>query len=297
MIPNELEIASDGYRASVKFLGGGLSKLRYNNRPLVEEESTIPRFFGELLSPWPNRIRDGKYSFEGKNFSLPINEIRRNNSLHGFFYKLKWELVTQSKNKVSLAATLIQDSSSYPTSLRMLVTYSLSSEGLQWTLSTKNSGKTVAPYGASIHPYLIADPMVGISGCTLFMDSSFYIEVDPIRLLPIQVRHVSHADFDFRGRSLIGERKIDHAFKLNSNLINNRIEFIAPSRKGVWISSDNSAKWVQVHTADREGGSDSRNSLAVEPMTCPPDSFNSQEDLIELHPGDTHQMNWWIGAI
>lgn len=296
MIANELEIDSNGYRASIKFLGGGLSKLRYNDRPLIEEESTIPRFFGELLSPWPNRIRDGEYSFEGRNFTLPINETLRNNSLHGFFYKLDWELVAQSKNRVVLSATLMQNPS-YPTNLRMLVTYCLSSEGLQWTLSTENIGEKSAPYGASIHPYLIADPAVKISSCTLIMDSSFYMEVDHIRLLPIQVRHVSFEGFDFRRRSLIGDRKIDHAFKLNSNLVNNRIELIAPSRKGVWISSDNSAKWVQIHTADREGGSDSRNSLAVEPMTCPPDSFNSEEDLIELHPGDIHQMNWWIGAI
>jgi aldose 1-epimerase len=36
--------------------------------------------------------------------------------------------------------------------------------------------------------------------------------------------------------------------------------------------------------------------LAVEPMTCPPDAFNSGISLIHLAPGEQHQMHFLIGA-
>ena len=56
----------------------------------------------------------------------------------------------------------------------------------------------------------------------------------------------------------------------------------------VGLSSD--AKWVQVYTAealDRKG-------IAVEPMSCPPNAFNSHEDLIVLRPGHSHTLTFSI---
>ncbi|KWX09966.1 galactose mutarotase, partial [Carbonactinospora thermoautotrophica] len=54
--------------------------------------------------------------------------------------------------------------------------------------------------------------------------------------------------------------------------------------------------WVQVHTADRPEPRFDRAGLAVEPMTCPPDAFNSGTDLVVLEPGAAHAASWTIGA-
>ena len=40
-----------------------------------------------------------------------------------------------------------------------------------------------------------------------------------------------------------------------------------------------------------------RKALAVEPMTCPPDAFNSGVDLVVLEPGRSHSLALTIGAI
>jgi aldose 1-epimerase len=55
--------------------------------------------------------------------------------------------------------------------------------------------------------------------------------------------------------------------------------------------------WVQVHTADLPHPAESRRGLAVEPMTCPPDAFNSGTDLIVLQPGGQHRAEWSIRAL
>ena len=40
-----------------------------------------------------------------------------------------------------------------------------------------------------------------------------------------------------------------------------------------------------------------RKSLAVEPMTCPPDAFNSGVDLVVLQPGQSHSLALTIGVV
>ena len=106
---------------------------------------------------------------------------------------------------------------------------------------------------------------------------------------------VEEANFDFRNGRVIGDQFIDHAFVLDDRTA--RIELRAPSGKGSWLSSDENAKWCQIHTADRDGGPGSRMQLAVEPMTCAVDAFNSKEDVIELAPGASHSMWWKIGSL
>jgi aldose 1-epimerase len=55
--------------------------------------------------------------------------------------------------------------------------------------------------------------------------------------------------------------------------------------------------WVQIHTADQPVPELNRLGLAVEPMTCPPDAYNSGTDLIVLEPGASASASWTIRAV
>lgn len=291
-------IRSGSYAAKVRTLGGALSELKYGDRNLVEpfvENDPIPRYRGDVLVPWPNRIQDGRYSFEGRDFQAPINEVKRSCALHGLVFGLNWQVCESSIASISLFA-MLEASESYPSDLRAVVNYQIGEEGLLWTFDATNIGDSRAPYGASIHPYLIADSGVKIDDCTLTMPAGKFMEVDPVRLIPIGVRSVEEGNFDFRKPATIGDRFIDHAFLVDEGLSRPRIELRAPSGLGVWMESDGEAKWIQIHTADRELAVESRICLAVEPMTCPPDAFNSGTDLIYLEPAQSHRMTWRIGT-
>jgi len=287
-------ISSGSYTASINTHGGALASFQYEERDLVEPQG--PHFFyaGDLLAPWPNRIRDGKYSWKGVDYQAPLNEAARGNNLHALVFDKEWTVIENTGDSATLTLS-IQKSAAYPTDLEFSVVYSLSSAGLHWQINAKNVGSASAPYGVSVHPYLVAEPGVKNDECTLTLKASKYMSVDLERLLPTGVKNVEEANFDFRKGRVIGDQFVDHAFLLDDRTA--RIELRAPSGKGSWISSDENAKWCQIHTSDRDGGAGSRMQLAVEPMTCAVDAFNSKEDVIELLPGASHSMWWKIGAL
>ena len=55
---------------------------------------------------------------------------------------------------------------------------------------------------------------------------------------------------------------------------------------GVGVSLSSDARWLQVYTADNIG----RVGVAVEPMSCPPNAFNSGTDVVALAPGQDYAL-------
>ena len=291
---SEVEINSGHYTARIRSVGAGLSALSYNGRHLVDPfQPSDTRFFrGDVLAPWPNRIGDGRYEVAGKTYTAAINEIDRKTALHGLVFGLDWEVTEQSASKVRLEVNL-PASDSYPTSLHFVTSYQLTSEGLEISITAENLGDSSAPYGVSIHPYLIASPGSSVNEWSLMLPGSQVLEVDEIRLLPIALRECSALNFEFQEESVIGTRFIDHAFKVDASKPR-AITVKAPSGDGVLMTFDETSKWIQIHTADRAGEDSSRICLAVEPMTCPPDAFRSGEDLIWLSAGERTTSSWRI---
>lgn len=294
-----MNISAGDYEAKIRSFGGGLSELKFQGRNLIEpydETTGDGRYGGDLLAPWPNRIRDGRYAINGHEFQLPINEKHRNNSLHGLVTDLNWQVLNSSPSNATLGVVL-PASDHYPTTLKMTVEYQLNQIGLIWSLSAKNVGTASVPYGASIHPYLIAGSEGRVDDWVLRIPADEVLDVDSERLLPLDLVSVAAKNFDFRSGSVIGHRFIDHAFKAANSALEQRVDVIAKNGSGVRMEFDGSSPWIQIHTADRDGGHDSRICLAVEPMSCPPDAFNSGIDLIWLLPCDEHKMTWKICAI
>jgi aldose 1-epimerase len=63
----------------------------------------------------------------------------------------------------------------------------------------------------------------------------------------------------------------------------------------MWM--DASYPWVQVFTSDPLDPDHRRKAVAVEPMTCPPNSFASGTDLIRLAPGDRVTHSWGLRSL
>jgi len=105
--------------------------------------------------------------------------------------------------------------------------------------------------------------------------------------------------FDFRVARPIADTEIDHAFSGLEREDNGEavVRLTVADGSGVALSWDDTSPWVQVHTADLPDESRSRLGLAVEPMSCAPDAFNSGVDLRVLAPGENFEINWRIAAI
>ncbi|WP_427132695.1 aldose 1-epimerase family protein [Pseudarthrobacter sp. S9] len=287
------------YAASVVQRGGALRELSFQGRDLVvpfDAERPIPDYRGIIAAPWPNRIADGSYRHDGSILHLPLNEAGRRTALHGLVFDQLWSIEQSSIDALSLSCD-VAESAGYPFRLKLRADYRVDSAGLHTTVSARNIGEGTAPYGVCPHPYLLAGP-APLDEWTLQIPAESFLEVTPDRLLPLATRPVADHEFDFRTPRAIGATEIDHAFTAIAFDDDGRAQLSArdPGGTGVGMAWDRICPWLQVHTADKQPPSPNRLGLAVEPMTCPPDAFNSGQDLVRLEPGATHEASWSIFA-
>lgn len=290
-------IAAGDYRADIASIGATLRSLRHRDRPLVlsfAEDEVRPRYAGATLAPWPNRVVDGRYRFDGEERQLAITEPERGQALHGLAVWLDFAVTARSDAAVTLEAT-IEAQQGYPHRIAVAVEYRLDASGLICTTTAVNTGPSRAPFGTGPHPYLVAGPEP-VDEWTLTLPVSRILEVDE-RLSPVAERDVP-GTIDFRRGERVGTTRLDHAFTGIERDGEGRavVRIESPSGGGVALAWGPEYPWLQVFTGDLPEAAMRRRGLAVEPMTCPPDAFNSGTDLIVLEPGARFTGSWHLGA-
>jgi aldose 1-epimerase len=291
----QIALRAGRYAADVATVGASLRRLTADGRDLVvpfAEDEVRPLYRGVVLVPWPNRVVDGRYAFRGAAQQLALTEPDRGHALHGLACWNDYRVVSRERDAVVLETEVVAQVG-YPHRLRVQAGYRLGEDGLTTTVTAVNTGPTAAPYGASGHPYLVGGEG-RVDDWTLELAAASVLEVDPDRLVPRGLADVAGGPFDFAAPRRIGDLFIDHAF---TGLGGFRARVTAADGHGAELVWDRAAPWVQVHTGDRPEPEYDRAGLAVEPMTCPPDAFNSGTDLVVLEPGESHSVAWTIAAV
>lgn len=296
------------YHAVIASVGATLRSLTYRGRDLVvpfEADAVRPSYRGATLAPWPNRVVDGRYTFGGRDFQLPLTEPARGHALHGLASWLDFEAIDKGSDHVTLATAIVPQTG-YPWRLVVFTTFSLGPDGLTQTVTARNESEEPAPWGTGPHPYLVAGDGT-VDDWTLELPAARVLAVTPDRLAPTRLESVDADDparFDFRTPRLIGDVAIDHAYtglaRDTAGEVTVRVTDAAGA--GVAMTWGPSCAWAQVHTADKPDPALSRLGLAVEPMTCAPDAFNADRydfdaGLTVIEPGATADAGWRIAAI
>lgn len=282
--------------ATVTEVGGGLRELRVRGRHLVlpfGDGQPRPLYRGAVLAPWPNRVADGRWLWEGASHQLPLTEPDRRTALHGLVCWSAWSVLERSESTLALGVTLWPQPG-YPFLLELTVHYELAPDGLLWRLDAHNAGSWPAPYGCSVHPYLVGGPG-GVDDWHLQCGARSYLRADPERLLPQGAVSVAGTPFDFRGGTDLAAVVLDHAFLDVPPDVDGLARVVVSHRSGTAtvLEWDPAAlPWLQLHTADRPERELNRRGLAVEPMTCAPDALNTGDGLVVLAPGERHSA-WW----
>lgn len=282
-------LSADGYDAVVT-QSGVLRVLRHDGRDLVDgfaEDAMPSGGRGQLLVPWPNRIRDGRYEFAGSTQQLALTEPKRANASHGLVRWVSWTVVREEPALLELAY-LLPAQTGYPWTLDLRTTYALGPDGLRVTQAATNLADSPAPYASGAHPYLLAAPGP-VDDWTVDLPAHTALDVDDERLLP--TGRVPFAPL----HGPLGGTVLNHALTdLDRDPDGVATVRLRAGGHGVELWVDAHHRWLQVYTADDTPTP--RVSVAVEPMTAPPDAFNSGVDLVVLEPGATFAATWGVRA-
>lgn len=278
-------IASGRYAATIVEVGGALRELTFDGRDIIagyHEDEVADAARGNLLVPWPNRIRDGKYSFAGRDFQLPLNEAKLRNASHGLARWANFQLVEHGEDFVRVGLTMYP-SSGWAWTLRFEVEYRLSAEGLTITPFATNLSNEPCPFGFGAHPYLTTGED-NLDEVTVTTHVSQEITLDE-RLLPTGV---APARYDYTGGLNLTGVNLDVCYTdpaLGADGVWDVVVARGEQRVRLWAHA--AYGYLQMFTGDGLPAKRRRKGLAVEPMTCPANAFNSGEGLITLEPGQT----------
>jgi aldose 1-epimerase len=292
----QIEIRAGDQRVVVVEVGGGLRSYSAADREILDgygaaEMANAGR--GQVLIPWPNRIQDGSYEFAGRWYHLPLTEPGARNAIHGLVRWVPWSVRERSSDRVVLDYTL-HPQPGYPFSLELSLEYSLSNEGLRVTSRATNIGPDACPYGSGAHPYLaVGTKTVDI---VLLKSPGRTVLRTDARGIPVGADPVAGTEYDFRQPRAIGATKLDNAY---TDLERDddgraRVELRNPEdgeRFSVWLGE--SFQYLELFTGDPLP-SVRRRSIAVEPMTCPPNAFRTGEAVLVLEPGESATAEWGI---
>jgi aldose 1-epimerase len=182
----------------------------------------------------------------------------------------------------------------YPWPLLLRTEWRIGADGLRATHEAGNLGRTPAPFGLGVHPYLRL-PGVRVDDLRLRVPARSRLLLDG-RLLPIGAAKVAGSEYDFRTPRRIGTAMLDTAFgDLEVEPSGgSSVTLAGPEGSTVSVWADPAFGWWQVFSGDTLTGERHRRSVAVEAMTCPPDAFRSGRDMIVLEPGQSWQAGWGI---
>jgi aldose 1-epimerase len=289
----------------VNLRGGGLRALTVSGSNLVEPYPAgeqPPYCAGAVLFPWPNRVRDGRWSQRGIEHHLPINEPELGNAAHGLVQDVIFRVDAAAPSAVTISTT-VPHQPGYPFAVGLSLTYQLTDNGIEVHNRVTNECDQPAPVCLGVHPYLrVGD--VPTDHLTVCVDAGTYFLVDK-QLIPTVERRVGGTAVDLRDGLPIAGTALNHCYghvRVIDGRGRHRIE--AADGRAVELWTDESFGYVQVYICPRFPRIDGTghpgrigHAVAIEPMTAPPDAFNSGVGLRWLAPSETWEASWGISLL
>jgi aldose 1-epimerase len=290
----QYEIVSGEHRAVVTEVGATLRAYTVGGQDVVSgfgADEVVHKGRGQQLLPWPNRIRDGRYTFGGEEQQLALSEPDRHNAIHGLVRHVPWTLVEHTEASVTQTVR-VYPRTGWPGIVEATLTHQVGERGLQVSVRATNIGEVDVPFGYAAHPYFTVGETT-VDEVSLTVPANAYLEVDD-RLLPVRLAPVEGTEKDLRHGAPLGGTVLDTAFTDLTRDEDGRWRVrLALGERHAELWGDTTMTWIQVFT-----GEHLRNiALAVEPMTCGPDAFNegpTHDGMLVLAPGKSYTGRWGV---
>lgn len=290
------ELGSNLFRFSA-----GEHELIYSNQEQLKRKEFTGNF---VLWPLPNRIRDCRYTYQGKTYSLA--QTKRGARLfdemliHGLVFDLPWQYEQPVVHENAASVTTFIDITpqhpyyeSYPFDSRLALTYTLSSTGIQIAYAVENRGTQDLPFGFALHPSFTT--LAGKAQTRVSLPASAVMEADN-QLLPtgrvLDVTGLMYSMFDLRQPTPVNALRLDHVYADLQASTPAIIDYGGLSMQ-LHITATDDFTHAVIYTLTGDNP-----FFCLEHQTCSTDAVNLHEQgnlpgemthLLELPPGQTHR--------
>lgn len=286
-------------------LGNNMFSLRVGEHELIYcdvEQLKRMSFTGNfVLWPFPNRVRDKRYTYQGKQYSLQsvvrIPGQEDDPLIHGLVMDRQWQFEQPVAGKDSVSVRTFVEVTpespyfeTYPFESRLTLTFTLSAQGVTVAYEVHNIGTRDLPYGFALHPYFKG--LSGFEDTLITLPARQVMEADA-ELLPtgrlLTLDGIMYAMFDLRQPVPLGHLKLDHVYTAIPAHASSAVTFSQQNLR-VRLEASKEFTHIVIYTS-----SDASNPfVCIENQTCATDAINlhGQEGLtemahlLELHPGE-----------
>lgn len=312
------ELRSARLHAEVSDYGAKLTRLVVPNKEgerkdvvlgfaTEEEWRTKETYFNAIIGRCANRIKDGRFTLDGKQYQLPINN--GTNSLHGGvhgFNEKVWTVQEHDEKHIVLYYRAADGEEGYPGNLDVWVTYELSEEALTISYKAQTDAPTLVNFTNHAYFNLEGEQSPSVREHVLQVNADYYTPFDETACPTGEILPVEGTPMDFREAVRVGDR-IDDAFFAPGRGIDNN--WVLPKAEGLQkaavVSADGRTMEVyttcpalQVYTGnwveENIGKSGARycvqNSICLETQNCPDAINHANFPSPVLRPGEVFEQ-------
>lgn len=259
--------------------GASLQKLKLSNIEIIKDLTPLAyenTFASSILFPFANRIKDGKYTFEGKSLKFPINVAQENNALHGLVFDKTFNLIESDIDekfaKVVLEYEEDKQSTGFPFTYKLQLIYTFKENKMDLEMKIKNTSSNSFPFTVGWHPYFYTSNL---------HDSNLKFSAKKQMLLDNRNITVDSKPIDSSVSIDIENNQFDDCWELKTD----EVVFTTPDYKLIFNATGNN-NFLQVYTPPK------KNTIAIEQTTGVSDSFNNKIGLATLLANETYEITW-----
>ncbi|GGB08866.1 aldose 1-epimerase [Puia dinghuensis] len=263
----------------IRLKDGSLYNVIDNYHDGSELKRELSRSFkGPKLSPFPCRIPDGVYHFDGQEYRF-AHLFGDGTAIHGLLFDKPFTVIEENAGDsgatVSMQYSYVKDDPGYPFLYTCIVSYRLHpGNTLEVVTTVTNDDQETIPIADGWHPYWRLGGKA--DDWQLQFHAAAIVDFDQ-RLVPTGSLTPYQV---FETARLLGDTFLDNCFALRPGLVSAACELYNPAN-GLQVSffPDATFPYLQIYTPN------TRDSIAVENLSGAPDCFNNNMGLLLLQPG------------
>lgn len=246
--------------------------------------------FGGIVGRYANRIGGGRFSLDGKEYSLACNDGRHH--LHGGrvgFDRVPWRARAEG-NRVTLAYDSADGEEGYPGNLQVEVVYSVAGNALQIEYAATTDRATIL--NLTNHAYFNLAGAGTIHGHSIRIPARRYVVVDEERIPTGELAPVAGTLFDLNKEVPI-QPAFDHTWVLEGDIeltepTSGRVLRIATTQPGVQFYTGNLLDGSITGKGGARYGKHA--GLCLEPQHFPDSPHHGHFPSTVLRPGETYRQ-------